>query len=1080
MTPLLDFTSLPGQGRTPGRPAGGDVRLLAFGMTLQTRLVPSKYLASISLAPVLLGLTLASCLGGASSGSSPASAFGVTVCSLGCGGSSFAVTTWQANKDIQFTFSDEVDPFSVNFSSISILEAANGSAPLGSFVVSGTRVTFRPALIENSGGLTFGFTDGRTYRIEIPSKGPNVVRSRRGRMNTNELSGTIFIDGIADLVPGPPTIASYQPNADNPPTTNDFQIKIVFSDILRTSQLADPQTGASALVTVSVADAQTGSTSVVPGTFAASIDRDALTTRLVFTPLVGYPSGDAGRRQIQVNLSQQITDLVGNPLSGAGILVIPLPDGGSKAGTLTESFNDNAREDAAGSTDGLWAGVAGALDSGQDALTGRHRGGGSGVLGKLVLSGQQIQYDTDSFAVFSDFLNETVTVTGGVFPYEQVDMSSGTNISGVGANALRIWSRGDMILGATINLDGEDAPPNYGKCLPEKERNVPEPTTNTFIDEFDPIRDLIALGGDPGVGGLSGGSGGHGGMSWYGGASGMGFEFGSNQYYYDTQNCGWRQIEDGSCTQVVTGRFRDTYLADAYCGANGDRVGGVVAQGAPVSVGRAKRIDDDLDAGSGMGSWAWPPKSNVMPLPDLSGGSRVKSHVYIDNGTPISRENHTRHRSRGGGGGGYWTAGKRGEYFVSGSIDPLGVAIGAATSPIVNVAQNIREYNDDGTGVDYITWDSKAGVESRPVFDAEGGDYVKPVGMETLDPELGFLLGGAGGGGSGNNQHGSWKETPTLAAGDIDTFRCGDGAGGGAGGGAAQFMAGGRLSLTGSIRARGGDGGDSEFMLAVPYVETNHILYGTPGDSGGDGGAGGAVLLQSTGPFSARAGSVRGGGGTGGIGSAGDPGGDGGSGVVRVDAPTPLTLAALQNIVEPDESVDLTPVGLPGQPNSGSFSASWSGASGDVTAGDGTVFNGNASGVRSRWYEAPADVNQFVITRWEIECSYLDGAGVHSLVFDSDTNPTDPGVTPIWVAFQAAWMQVGESQKTNPDLVLSTDWVIPGYEIVTNGLDQLSLVLARAVRFTLVFDQDLVNALIGGTAGGYFRVTRIQFEWEGS
>jgi hypothetical protein len=188
----------------------------------------------------------------------------------------------------------------------------------------------------------------------------------------------------------------------------------------------------------------------------------------------------------------------------------------------------------------------------------------------------------------------------------------------------------------------------------------------------------------------------------------------------------------------------------------------------------------------------------------------------------------------------------------------------------------------------------------------------------------------------------------------------------------------------------------------------------------------------------------------------------------------------MQDAVEPDESVDLAPVGFPGQPNSGIFSVSWPGAVGDVTAGDGTVFNGNSSGVRSRWYEAPAEVNQFVVTAWTLECEYLDGGGVQTLTFDSATNPTDPEATPVWIALQAAWMQAGESQEPDPDIVLSTDWVIPGFETVTNGLEQLGLVLARAVRFTVILDHDAIAALIGGTPGGYFRVKSIEFEWEGS
>lgn len=1049
-------------------------------MSSQPRNLPGKSLAILAAIPAVLALSLGSCLGGSGGASADSGDFGLTVCSLGCGGTTFAVSTWQANKDIVFTFSQDVDPASVNFSSISMTSVADGSAPLGSFLVSGKLVTFRPALLETSGGLTFGFTDGFTYRIEIPASGPNVVRSVSGRPNSNFIRGTITIQGLADLVPGPPTVFSYDPNPDNPPTANLFPITIVFGDILRTSQLADPVTGASALVTVAVADAQSGSSSEIPGLFAASLDRNSLTTTLIFTPLVGYPSGDEGRRQLQVNLSQQIVDLVGNPLAGAGILVIPLPEGSSASGSISETFDDGSKEDPSGGVGGLWAEIAGVLDSGQDPLTGDHLGGSSGVLGRLELTGQVVQWSTESQALFSDFLGESATVTGGVFPFEEISVSSDSAISAIGSLPIRMIARGDFVFGGRLNLDGEDAPPNYGKGVPIFELNLPEGTTFAFTEATEP-RNSIAGGGEPGIGNASGGSGGRGGMSWYAGPAGMGFEFGSNQFYLDTANCGWAQIEDGSCTIETPGRFRDTFKGNDYVGTNGDRVGGIPAEGAPNGGSVAALIDEDLDGGSGMGSWAWPPKSNVIPDQLLNGGARIKSHVYINNGTPVSRESHARHRGRGAGGGGYWTAGERGEYFAAGAVDPLGNVIDVTKAPIVNVAQAIWEFNGDGLGNDYLTWDGAAGVNSRPVFDAEGGDYVKPFGMETLDPELGFLLGGSGGGGAGNNQHGSWNETPTLANGVIDTFRAGDGAGGGAGAGAAQLFAGGRLSLTGTVEARGGDGGDSTFMLSIPYSLPDDINFGTPGDGGGGGGSGGAILLQSVGPMTWDTGAVSVGGGVGGLGSAGNHGGDGGSGVVRVDSATPLTLAQLEDLVEPDEAVELTPVGQPGLPNSGPVRFNWANsASGDVIASDGTVFNGNSSGVRSFWYEAPPEVNQIVLTRWEIKCQYRDGSGTHDLVFASDGTLTDPGVTPIWIALQAAWMAPGESEETDPEIFLSTDWIIPGFRVVTDGLSQLSLVLARAVRYTVVFDQDLINGLMGGAANGFFRVTEINFEWEGS
>lgn len=1076
MAALIDFTRSLARRREASARREGVFASPTPGMFLTAR----KSLARPALALLAGLLSLPACIGGSGSGSTAVGAFGINLCSLSCGGTTFAISTWEANKDITFTFTADVDPTTVDFSSISIVDVANGASPLGSFLVDGKDVTFRPAFLETVAGLTFGFQEGASYRITIATTGPNIVRSKSGAANTSRLSGVLKISGIADLVPGPPEVISIDPNEDNPPTSNLFLITIVFGDLLRTSQLADPVTGASGLIGVSVVDSQTGISSSVPGTFRASSDREALTTTVVFTPLIGFPSGSGGRRQCEVALSQQIVDLVGNPLANAGTFPIPLPEGQSVTGSLVEEFNDHAKEDAAASTAGLWdAAPGGVLDSGQNPLTGNHKGGGSGVLGDLVLEQGQLALLTDGGSVFSDLLNESVAVADGAFPFARVFVDGSARITASGSRPVRIFSRGDFTIEGLLDFDGETAPPNWGKCYPANEQNVPESLVNAF-DQQDEPRNTIAGGGDPGIGNLGAGSGGVGGMSWYAGPDGMGPEIGSRQYYLDTLNCGWQQIENGTCTIVTPGRFRDTYIGGEFCGANGDRVGGAPAQGGPGTTPLANKIDEDLDAGSGMGSWSWPPKSNVMTDQLLNGGTRIKSHVVLVGGVPQARQNHARHRSRGGGGGGYWTPGSRGQYFVPGSTDPLGVAIPTNDQPIVNVGQAIYEYNDTGSGADYIPWDGRAGVNSRPVADGGGGAYVIPVGTETLDPEAGLLLGGAGGGGAGNNQHGSWKETPTIPNGDIDTFRCGDGAGGGAGGGAVQIHSGAHLTLTGAITANGGDGGSSQFMLSVPWSDVNQIAIGTPGDAGGGGGSGGAILVQANRTLSLAANSISVQGGAGGLGSAGNHGGAGGGGLVRLESATPLTLAQAQAAVVPDSAVELSPVGQPGLPNTGTPTFNWSGTVADVVANDGTVFNGNASGVRSRWYEAPADVSQFLITRWEIDCEYRDAGGVHSLIYSSDGTSTDPETTAVWIAMQAAWMSPGASAQADPDLVVSTTWVVPGFRTVTNGIDQLGLVLSRAIRYTLVFDHDQINALMGGAANGYFRINKITFEWEGS
>ena len=58
-------------------------------------------------------------------------------------------------------------------------------------------------------------------------------------------------------------------------------------------------------------------------------------------------------------------------------------------------------------------------------------------------------------------------------------------------------------------------------------------------------------------------------------------------------------------------------------------------------------------------------------------------------------------------------------------------------------------------------------------------------------------------------------------------------------------------------------------------------------------------------------------------------------------------------------------------------------------------------------------------------------------------------------------------------------WVIPGYNTVTGGDDELQAAPAstRLLRYQLVFDQDLVSSLIGNAPSAYFRVTGVSVDW---
>ncbi len=121
-------------------------------------------------------LALSGCGGGGDASSSlripcpGGQAFCVSECDLGCTGTGFSITEIAENQRIRFRFSDEVDPQTVNGSSISI-RTATGVAPAGDFSVSGAEVVFIPRVTTTNGVSSFGFQRNESYIITLAGGG---------------------------------------------------------------------------------------------------------------------------------------------------------------------------------------------------------------------------------------------------------------------------------------------------------------------------------------------------------------------------------------------------------------------------------------------------------------------------------------------------------------------------------------------------------------------------------------------------------------------------------------------------------------------------------------------------------------------------------------------------------------------------------------------------------------------------------------------------------------------------------------------------------------------------------------------
>ena len=1057
-------------------------------------------------------LAVASCGGGGgSAGSSSQKSFQLESCTLGCGAGSCEVRQVNTNSDITFTFNDLVDASSVSFSQISLSNTVDGGSPTGRFLVDGNQITFRPSYVDTSEGVSFGFDESTEYTLNMfASPGEStVVKSSLGRPNTTPIRCTFVASGIQDFAAGPPVVTVY-PSEDEPPTERDFEVELTFNDVVRSLQLVNTD-GSSPTVDVSLVSVQGSSEVVYPfeGEFTFEVDIDNRQTKLTYTPGGLYPSGGNGKRFLRVTVSNQISDLVGNRLLNAGAFNIPLPEQAGLTGELNEDFTTTGQLDEDVSAPGLWLG-AGALDSGLNPATGEHPGGGHGALGDLDMD--DLTFNTGTGAIESELLGTTVIVNDGVFMASSASLTYGETASGIGSNPLRLYVRGSATIAGNLDCSGEDAPVNFGLYRPYDERlsffnghngkPYPDPEMQDHMTDTDE-----ADGGDGGVGHLAAGSGGQGGDTWY-----------NYSGYYNDGLTGWFEQDDyvggGSPPVADDNRFANGYgseLLSGVHGNNGGRVGGDAPSGHLLPASAAAEQDDDMNSGSGMGSVSWPPKSNVIP-----GGADVLAGTWHANTDGDVIKTHrlgtwsflsfTHMRARGGGGGGYWTAGTRGDFHDAEDINFQDGFGGPLRDPDIDGNSGTINWDFNGlkgTGRDstdeadrngwqsYIYLDNLTG--SHTIEDASGGffdpSYFGAVEhFYTLDPADGYLRGGSGGGGGGSSQHGSyndeWGGSASLL--DIESYRGTDGSGGGAGGGAVQIRVANDLTVVGTVSVAGGDGADSAAQVSSAFhIDTKAYEYTRPGEAGGGGGSGGALLLQVGDELTLDVDSLFLDGGNGGIGGIGNHGGVGGAGVLRIDANAAPTLAEAATLVSPIESYDLgerTEFGTTGE-NSGSYVGAIPGTTGDMTVskavGTGSItFNGNSTGIGSEYYSVPSTILFAKFTDYEITCEWSDGSGGGGTITYSDSNPVTPGVTPIWAAFRTAY---GFEEAGVIDVIegSETDWVVPGYNTAGGGADELSDTPAqtRLIRYQIVFDQDLVQALIGSNPSATFQVTDVTLKW---
>lgn len=385
-------------------------------------------------------------------------AFCVSECDLGCNGTGFSITEIAENQPIRFRFSDEVDPQTVNGSSISI-RTATGVAPAGDFSVSGAEVVFIPRVTTTNGVSSFGFQRNESYIITLAGGGSiaQSVKNLAGDGLSQEISGQVVASrGILDEDQQPPSVELVAPtNLFNAPVNPTIVLR--FSELIDTTPLQVPLGQASPIRVVLRGQLPSGlCDSEAEGTALSGLPQ--LSTELVgqqevtvvtFTPSVQLP----GKSCLTVRVTADLRDLSGRSAVPAKFVILT-QEGASTPIEITENFQDAAQQEPLVSG-GVWSNGARPGVIGGD---GRH-GSFDPQLG-VPIGGNTFEWNTDQFVIpqSSSLTGLEYTVTDGQFFFTDFVVPEGTTIRFTGSIPPVIRVRGDVDIAGNIDINGEDLP----------------------------------------------------------------------------------------------------------------------------------------------------------------------------------------------------------------------------------------------------------------------------------------------------------------------------------------------------------------------------------------------------------------------------------------------------------------------------------------------------------------------------------------------------------------------------------------------------------------------------------------------
>ena len=282
-------------------------------------------------------------------------------CNLGCTATGCSRTDIAQNEIIILVFSEEIDPNSVNSSSIRF-RTASGDEPVGEFFVNGTRIEFVPTLSVSGGTTFFGFTNGETYTMTIVGgdERADVVRSTSGKPFGETVTCTLrSTNGIVDLNGVPPSATLVVPNgAQINSASRDTQIQVEFNELVDVTPFL---TGTLSPVAFSVRRTRPAAgggfecdpvsqPQTLAGSQALSFDAARGVSVLNFVPSQELP----GNVCVEVTITDGVTDLSGQPAQPQ-VFVFKTEVVALSPFEIEEDFADNLQLDADASA-GDWGG----------------------------------------------------------------------------------------------------------------------------------------------------------------------------------------------------------------------------------------------------------------------------------------------------------------------------------------------------------------------------------------------------------------------------------------------------------------------------------------------------------------------------------------------------------------------------------------------------------------------------------------------------------------------------------------------------------------------------------------------------